>query len=162
MNKITPFLFILLAGFTLTACSPRDSEQAGPTADIRIVAGESIELTPPDSLPDGAACTWTISQAARAEDKDRELSTECTGTIPGSFTVERVGPWEVTLNAETTDSESFTHTVTIRVSPNTISNLVLGYIVIFAIGALFIVSLAWRTHRLRREAAALHAMTDEE
>jgi len=46
-------------------------------------------------------------------------------------------------------------------TPNTINYMVAGYIVIFGGLIIYILSLVWRTRRLRRELKTLNELVDE-
>ncbi len=179
-SRPTIFLAIfLLLALALAACSGNDSaeEDAGlPTArgegfqanagpNLAVMAGDSIELKASAANGELAGCTWTIvTPVARFSDEDagRELGGECALTIPGDFTTERTGLWTVELAARSAAGETSTDQVDIRVTPNTVELLILGYAIIFGVGMIFVGSLAWRARSLRREAAALTALINEE
>lgn len=139
------------------------SIDAGP--NIAVVAGEEISLnaTITGGDADKVTCTWTIAEPLprfKDEDAGRALGEDCAVAIAGDFTAGRIGLWTVEVSA-TGGDRTAADTVTIRVAPDTMGNLVLGYFVIFAVGAAFIVSLAWRMHRLRQQIAALGASVDD-
>ncbi|MCZ7546725.1 MAG: hypothetical protein M5R40_25815 [Anaerolineae bacterium] len=87
---------------------------------------------------------------------------ECELTLPADFTVERTGLWTIELTAESEAGETATDPIDLRVTPDTVDLLILGYALIFAIGIGFIATLAWRARGLRREARTLAALIDEE
>jgi hypothetical protein len=155
MTKNKALILLVLLALARAGCSSDEEEDDAAAARLSVVAGEPVELVPPEEVADGASCVWVVSQAALAEDKDRELSAECRYTIPGDFAAERTGRWAVQLIAENPDGETITHTVGIQVTPDTVGNLVLGYAVIFGIGVAFIGSMVWRMNALRKQATLL-------
>lgn len=160
-KQINRLAVIALLALILTACSSEDTPESGAGADVAVIAGDPIDLRAPVTGGEAVSCTWTITQAARAKDKDLELSRECDYTIPGDFTAERTGGWAVTVTVEDDAGQVATDTVSIFVSPDTVNNLVLGYFVIFAIGALFVGRMVWRMRELRRQTALLAALAEE-
>ena len=135
---------------------------AGPP--VAVAAGEPIALSVSAQDGDLAACTWTIVAPVprfNAEDANRVLSEECAFTIDGDFTRERTGLWTVELSALSAAGEAATAQVNIRVTPDTLNLLALGYAIIFGVGMVFVGSLVWRARKLRQEAAALAALLDE-
>jgi hypothetical protein len=161
MTKNKAFILLVLLALALAGCSSDDEEDTA-SGRLSVIAGEPVELVPPEEVAEDASCAWVISQAALAEDKDRELSAECSYTIPGDFTAGRTGPWAVQLTAENPDGQTITDTVRIQVTPDTVGNLVLGYVVIFGIGAVFIGSMVWRMNTLRKQAALLANLAEDD
>ncbi len=154
---------LLLWAAPLYAQEDTLTADAGP--NVHIIAGEEIALRADITGGEEVACTWTITTPVprfNLKDAGRVLSEACDYTIPGSFTAERTGPiWTVELRAESADGQVAVDTVRIRVSPDTMNNLILGYAVIFGIGLAFIGSMTWRMHKLRRQAAVLAEMANE-
>ncbi|GAB4452264.1 MAG: hypothetical protein Kow00120_22450 [Anaerolineae bacterium] len=177
-RHITRLAFALLFALALVACSgadtPPEDEDTTPAGEgfqvstgpnIAVVAGEPITLRAAASGGELAGCTWTITvPAARfaEEDAGRVVGEECELTLPADFTVERTGLWTIELTAESAAGETATDPIDIRVTPDTVDLLILGYALIFAIGIGFIATLAWRARSLRREARTLAALIDEE
>ena len=183
MHKVNPLnkplaLLILLA-LALAACSPEETAsqtdeappdqsagfqaEAGPP--LAVVAGNPINLSATAYNGELASCAWTIvtpSPRFNEDDAGRVLSEACDATIPGDFTAERTGLWTVELTAMSANGETATDQVDIRVTPNTVNLLILGYIIIFGVGMIFIGSMAWRARTLRRDAAALAALVEED
>ncbi len=162
---MTKRLFLICI-FLLSLVSPATGAQedgfridAGPNRVI--IAGEPVALS---AGGEADACIWTVIEPVprfRDEDTGRILGETCEITIPGDFTRARVGLWTVEVTAESSAGETASDRVTLRVAPDTANNLVVGYIVIFGIIALYIGWMAWKFRSLRRQKAILEALAEE-